>query len=197
MSTAPTVRPSRRLLLIMLLLFMAPLAAAFWLYYGTGWRPASTTNHGELIEPARALPPIALARTDGTGVVSAPLHGKWSLVVLADGECSARCRSTLDYARLTALGMGSQQTRVQAVWLVSGHCCAAPLTLPPQPGLLALDAGVAGAAPLRALFPATDEERMIFVVDPMGNLMMRYDTRLEPKGLRLDLKQLLELSQIG
>src|SRR5258706_14860188 len=107
------------MLLLMLCLFMAPLAAAFWLYYGTGWRRSSTTNHGELIQPARALPVVELRHVDAAPASSTLLHGKWSLVVIADGACSATCRQTLNYARQTMLGMGRQQTRMQAVWLVS------------------------------------------------------------------------------
>ena len=197
MSAAVQTRKSRLLLLLMLCLFMAPLAAAFWLYYGTGWRPASTTNHGELIQPARALPDVALRRIDGTAASSALLHGKWSLVVVGDGACDERCQIALNYARQTVLGLGRQQTRVQGVWLLTANCCEHSSVQREQHELLLLNASDSAAASLRQLFPETDRERMIFVIDPVGNLMMRYDTRLEPKGLRLDLKQLLDLSQIG
>jgi hypothetical protein len=197
MNTPVQTKRSRRMLLLMLCLFMAPLAAAFWLYYGTGWRPASSTNHGELIQPARALPEVALRHTDGAAAGSALLHGKWSLVVVGDGTCGEVCQFTLNYARQTVLGMGRQQIRVQGVWLVTANCCEQANVQREQHELLLLNASDASAASLLRLFPEADRERMIFIVDPLGNLMMRYDTRLEPRGLRLDLKQLLDLSQIG
>jgi hypothetical protein len=184
------------MLLLLLALFMAPLAFAFWLYYGSSWRPASTTNYGELIAPARALPTIALPRADGTVAAAEALRGKWSLVVVADGACDAACRATLDYARQTILGMGRLQARVQQVLLVTGNCCDRQF-LSQQPDLLTLDASGSNAASLLTQFPTTARERQIFVVDPLGNLMMSYNAQLEPKGLRADLKQLLDLSQIG
>ncbi len=50
---------------------------------------------------------------------------------------------------------------------------------------------------LVAAFPAADRERSLYIVDPLGNLVMRYDTRDTPKGLLDDLKKLLKLSHIG
>ena len=185
------------MLLLMFALFMAPLALAFWLYYGSEWRPRGTTNNGTLIEPARALPTVALQRADGAVASTELLHGKWSLVVIADGACSELCQSNLNYARQTALGLGRLQSRVQAVWLVNSHCCDSEITRRVATDMLILNGSSNAAAALLNVFPATDRERMIFVVDPLGFLMMRYDTRREPKGLRLDLKHLLDLSQIG
>jgi hypothetical protein len=60
-----------------------------------------------------------------------------------------------------------------------------------------LNAGVAAGEPLLAQFPPERRVSTIFVVDPRGNLMMRYDTHDDPKGLRNDLKKLLALSHIG
>ena len=54
-----------------------------------------------------------------------------------------------------------------------------------------------GVRALLAQFPAEQRAASIFVVDPRGNLMMRYDAHDDPKGLRDDLKKLLTLSHIG
>jgi hypothetical protein len=197
MSSFVPIKKSRRMLLLMFALFMAPLALAFWLYYGSEWRPRGTTNNGALIEPARALPTVALRRADGTPATTQLLRGKWSLVVIADGACTEQCQSNLHYARQTALGLGRLQSRVQPVWLVSSRCCDQQITQRVASDMLVLNSSSNSAAPLLSTFPTTDRERMIFVVDPLGFLMMRYDTRLEPKGLRMDLKHLLDLSQIG
>jgi hypothetical protein len=197
MSTAPQTNASRRMLLILFCMFMAPLALAFWLYYGSDWRPGGTTNNGELIQPARALPVIATRRGDGSPASSELLHGKWSLVVIADGACNESCQSALNYTRQTALSLGRLQSRVKTVWLVNANCCNHELLKRVASDFLVLNASDNSAAPWLNLFPADNRERMIFVVDPLGNLMMRYDIRLEPRGLRLDVKHLLDLSQIG
>lgn len=192
MSDAP--RPpsagSRRTVFLVLLLFVAPLAAAFWLYYGSSWRPALHTNHGRLITPPVTLPELA----GGASV----LHGKWTLLVVGHGEsgCDAPCRDTLIYARQTWLSLAQLTPRVQRVLLAGSGCCDTGYLQREHSGLIALDATDPAVSPLLPLIPEPTAGT-IFVVDPLGNLMMRYDVRQDPKGLREDLKKLLELSHIG
>ena len=113
-------RGNRRPLLLLLVLFAAPLGLAFWLYYGSSWRPTLRTNHGELIEPVITLPPLAPAATPSGNAAQRTLFaGKWSLVVVDAGEsgCDADCRNALIYARQTWLSLGKLLPRVQRVLL--------------------------------------------------------------------------------
>jgi hypothetical protein len=178
--------PSRRPLLLLTVLFLAPLASAFWLYYGSSWRPVRHTNHGQLIVPVVPLP------------ASAQLTGKWSLVVVGTGEsgCNVDCRGALIYARQTWLSLGKLLPRVQRVLLAGEGCCDTAYLQHVHAGLATVPAAGADSAALRRAFPAP-QDHFIFVVDPLGNLMMRYDVRENPRGLREDLKTLLELSHIG
>jgi len=203
---AVATRPKRGVLLLLMLLFFAPLLLAFVLYYGSGWRPTGRTNHGELIEPARtlplvALPPVALApgATPGGDALAAAdvLTGKWSLVYVNSGDCNADCRNTLYFMRQTHLGLANLAPRVQRVFLATADCCDRGYLAREQPGLITLNADGAAAAPLLAQFPPERRSSSIFVVDPRGNLMLRYDAHDDPKGLRNDLKKLLTLSHIG
>lgn len=183
-----TIARNRRPLLWLLALFAAPLTFSFWLYYGSGWRPAATTNQGELISPAVALPVVARPSAGGTPLFSE----RWSLVVATSTACDAKCQQALLYTRQTALSLGRLSARVQRVLLAPDHCCDSPDFAHAHPDLIRVD-----GAKLLASFPAADREHMVFVVDPLGNLMMRYDIRRNPKGLREDLKHLLDLSHIG
>ncbi len=184
---------NRRPLLWMLLIFAAPLAGAFWLYYGSGWRPAGSTHHGELIQPVVTLPALPL---DGRG--GNALAGKWTLLVVGLGEsgCDAECRGVLVYARQTWLSLGRLNARVQRLLLAGRGCCDAAYLRNEHEGLVVAPATSAPAATVLAAIPEP-RGRYVFVVDPLGNLMMRYDVRQDPKGLREDLKKLLELSHIG
>lgn len=185
-ASTPGPGPGRRQLLLLLLLFAAPLALAFWLYYGSSWRPLARTNHGTLIEPARPLPqPGALA-------------GKWSLVVIGSGEqgCDKRCRDTLIYARQTWLSLGKLASRAQRVLIAGEGCCDEAYLQQGHRGLVLLRATAPGMPAILQAFPAPRVDT-IFIVDPLGNLMMRYDAQADPKGLREDLKKLLDLSHIG
>ncbi|MFO1400362.1 MAG: hypothetical protein U1F30_04005 [Steroidobacteraceae bacterium] len=196
MTTAPaTPGGSRRPLWLLVLLFFAPLLAAFWLYYGSPWRPAGRTNHGELIEPARPLPERALPQADAAA--RRPFVDKWSLVYVGDGRCDADCRQALLQMRQTHAALGRLQPRVQQVLLATAACCDHAFLDREHPGLRLIDAGGPADAALLAAFPQEYRQRGIFIVDPLGNLMMRYDTGLGPRGLLQDLRKLLQLSHIG
>jgi len=178
-------------------LFFLPLALAFYAYYATGWRPAGRVNHGTLIIPARPLPAVALPRAPGTAAApGATLRGSWTLVYVGGGACDADCRAALLVMRQTRLGLNNDMTRVARVFLATDHCCL-DAAAGAQAGLAVLDASGAAAAPLVAQFPAAGRAHSIYVVDPLGNLMMSYDARLDPHGLLEDLRKLLRLSQIG
>lgn len=180
-------------------LFLLPLAIAFWMYYGTDWRPARSVNHGELITPARPLPAAHLQQATATDAAPPAdlFRGKWSLVYIGDGRCGEACRNSLYLMRQTRLSLNNEMTRIERVFLASAQCCARDFLTHEHPGLLVLDATGPSAGAVLSVFPATDREESLFIVDPLGNLMMRYDVRQNPKGLLEDLKKLLSLSQIG
>jgi cytochrome oxidase Cu insertion factor (SCO1/SenC/PrrC family) len=198
MSPPAPVRHPKRMLVLLALLFFTPLLLSFVLYYGSGWRPAGRTNHGVLIEPARTLPRVALPQLESEALAAADvLSGKWSLVYLGRGDCDTDCRDTLYYMRQTHLGLGKLMPRLQRVFLVNANCCDREYLAREQPGLITLNADGAAGAALLAQFPLGRRASTIFIVDPRGNLMMRYDAHEDPKGLRDDLKKLLDLSHIG
>ena len=194
-----------RTLALLAALFLMPLALAFLVYYGTGWRPSAHVNHGQLIAPARPLPGMALPRiapetsTDaGTPQAVASAFGKgWVLVYIGSGDCEASCRESLYVMRQTRLALNNDMTRVARVFLVTGTCCDRTFLGTEHAGLLVLDASGAAAQPLLAQFPAGNREHTLFIVDPLGNLMESYDARANPRGLLEDLKKLLTLSHIG
>ncbi|HVN99709.1 MAG TPA: hypothetical protein VMT49_06695 [Steroidobacteraceae bacterium] len=200
--TTPSAAVNRRPVLLLVLLFLAPLGAAFWLYYGSSWRPVQHTNHGTLIPPVTlpepALPLAAVPPARGPDGPASVFRGKWTLLVTGTGEggCDVPCRGTLIYARQTWLSLAQLRSRVQRVLLAGPGCCDVGYLQREHAGLIALDASGAVAAPLLQALPGP-RENTIYVVDPLGNLMMRYDVRQDPKGLREDLKKLLELSHIG
>jgi hypothetical protein len=178
-------------------LFLLPLAVAFWMYYGTDWRPARTVNHGELITPVRSLPATRLPAVIPDTAPAQLFHRKWSLVYVGDGRCGDACRQALYVMRQTRLSLNSEMDRVDRVFLATSQCCAREFLAHEHPGLLVLDATGTSANSLLGVFPANEREQSLFVIDPLGNLMMRYDVRQNPKGLLQDLKKLLSLSHIG
>ena len=188
-----------RTILALAALFVLPVAGSFWLYYGASWRPAGHTNRGELIRPARPLPEVPLPVVSSAGVQPAAnvFSKRWALVYIGDGDCDRSCQYALYVMRQTWLALNTDAPRVERVFLATAKCCAPSALSSAQAGLIAQDASVSAGGKLIAVFPREDREQMIFLVDPLGNLMMRYDLRRDPKGLLQDLRKLLQLSHIG
>jgi hypothetical protein len=184
-----------RTLAVLAGLFLLPLAGSFFAYYATGWRPVGHVNHGTLITPPRPLPAVLLVGAEETR--AAAFRGLWSLVYVGDGACDDDCRATLYFMRQTRLGLGNDMTRVARVFVVTSNCCEREALARTEPGLTLVDATPGSAAQLAAQFPADGRAHTLFVVDPLGNLMMSYDARSNPHGLLEDLKKLLRLSHIG
>jgi len=186
-------RRGRQVLVLIGALFLVPLAISFALYYGQ-WRPSGSSSKGELITPARPLDASGLKLADGRPAPGQVLSGKWSLIYIGDGACDAACRTALVLGRQTRLALNNEMPRVQRVFLATEHCCDTAYFAAEQSGLIALDASAAER--LLAQFPA-DRAHSLYVVDPLGNLMMRHDAAQTTEDLLSDLKKLLKLSHIG
>ena len=172
-------------------LFLLPLVAAFGMYYGADWRSAQRTNHGALILPVRELPRLSASYGAKT------FTHVWSLVYVGAGACDDACASALYVMRQTHLGLNNDMERVQRVFVATGDSSAWQSLLREYPGLVVIHAADREGEELVRQFPADDRAHATFIVDPLGNLMMRCDTRADPKGLHEDLLKLLKLSNIG
>lgn len=185
MTETVTEKP-RRMLVLLLAVFFLPLAVSIALYF-SGWRPDGGTNHGELLQPLRQLPADARA-----------LEGKWSLVYVGDGSCDEACRNTLHVAAQVHLLLNKDMDRVNRALLATAACCDRALLDLQHDGIKVIDLSEAGARDsLIALLPPGDHSHALFVVDPLLNVVMRFDTRENPRGLLDDMKKLLKLSHIG
>ncbi len=208
---APAAAPrsagqQRRALVGLALLFFAPLGLAFLLYYGVGWRPGGRVNHGELIDPPRPLPAVALMRIDADGTpvgLAAPdlLAHKWTLLYWGAGACGQRCKTDLYNTRQVRIALDRDMSRVQRVFVAEGGCCDSDFLRSQHPDLITVRA-TPEALPILALLrlspaddPATADR--VYLIDPLGNVMMSYAPDARPKGMLEDLKRLLGLSHVG
>ncbi|HEX3912193.1 MAG TPA: hypothetical protein VHW71_01690 [Steroidobacteraceae bacterium] len=194
-------RRQRRLLIGVGLMFFAPLGLSFYLYYGQAWHPGRQVNAGELVSPARPLPALALPLASPQGGVTQPqfLKKKWTLLYVQRGRCDAECSRHLYDSRQVRLALDRDMDRVQRVLIGDADCCDLPLLKSDHPDLLMIRSSPADAA-LRALLPmgaGAENSQRVYLIDPLGNLMMFYPADSKPKGMLEDLKRLLRLSSIG
>jgi cytochrome oxidase Cu insertion factor (SCO1/SenC/PrrC family) len=188
---APIKRPSRLSLWLLIALTVAPVAASYLMFYV--WPPERTVNYGELLQP-RPLPDRPLAAPDGTPFRLSQLRGKWVLVSVDGGGCDARCETKLLYMRQLRLTQGKNMDRIERVWLISDAAAPPNAAALAEEGtrLLRANAGLLAAFPSQGT--ASDH---IYLVDPLGNLMMRFPRNPDPRLMIRDLARLLKASQVG
>jgi hypothetical protein len=195
-------RRQRRLLIVLALMFFAPLGLAFYLYYGHGtWHPGGHVNAGDLIQPARPLPSLSLPLWDAGTTDPNFLKHKWTFLYVAAGPCAEACRTRLYDTRQVRLALDRDMDRVQRVFVADPDCCDARWLHEQHPDLVTIRAGAA-VTPLLALLPGRDGATFaaaprVYLIDPLGNLMMSYAADAKAKGMLEDMKRLLRLSSIG
>lgn len=200
MSLDPRTRARRQLLALGALFLVAP-GAALLLYFGLPQLiPRHTTNRGQLLSPARPLPPLQLSDARGGGAAGRPFSDHWNLVVAGDGPCLQECRTLLTTLRNLREVLRSDRPRV-TVWYVTADEADARTLQPlfdagPLHVInLRVDHGARGARLADVLTPATPGS--VYLIDPLGNWMMRYPPGTPPLDIYEDLKHLLRYSQIG
>jgi hypothetical protein len=185
-------RRGRRIALIILALCAAPTVAA-WLAYFV-WQPQSRTNYGDLIEP-RSLSDPELRRLDGRSFRLSQLHGKWVLLHVDSGACGDACRKKLAYMRQARLALGSDAERVEGVWLLDDSAVPSSALLREHEGLKVLRAS--GRAFLSEFSPSGNPSGYIYLLDPLGTLMLRFPGDPDAGRMLKDLARLLKVSRIG
>jgi hypothetical protein len=183
-------------MLLILLACAAPVVASYFTFYVL--RPEGRSNYGTLIEPSRALPAdLPLADLDGRAVSAASLKGQWLLVVVGRGACDSDCEQRLFMQRQLREMTGRDRDRIDKLWLVTDDTPITPAlraALDAAPATQALR--VPGPALAQWLAPAPGEslESHLYLVDPMGQWMMRAPPYADPAKFKRDIDRLLRAS---
>lgn len=183
-----TDRRGRRTLLLIALVAIAPVVASYTVYY---FFPRNTlVNYGELL-PTGPAPEIAGTSADGKPFQVASRRGKWVLAVAAGGACDAACTQALYAMRQARTLQGREMDRIVRVWLVTDDA-APPADLVAQHPDLSL---VRVASTGLAAWPGGPDR--IYLIDPLGNLVLAFPRDPDIKGVGRDLTRLLRASRIG
>lgn len=195
---APSRRTARGrwLMMLVLLACAAPVLLSYFTYFVI--RPAARANYATLIQPTVALPAdLPLSDLQGGPVKAESLKQQWLLVVVAGGQCDARCEALLYEQRQLREMMGRDKDRVDRVWLVDDDApVREPIrqAMPPEQGGLVLRVPRDALARWLAPEPGRALEDHLFVVDPMGEWMMRTPVQPDPMKFKRDLERLLRAS---
>ncbi|MGZ8155292.1 MAG: SCO family protein [Burkholderiales bacterium] len=188
-AAAPKRRSTLTLWLI-LAVCAAPIVASYLAFYV--WQPASHVNYGELLEP-RAVPDGALRRLDGLAFRFSELRGSWVLLVTDGAQCDERCRLKLTYVRQVRLAQGKETERIERAWLATGEGTPDAKLVAEHPGLNIVRADPGFVAAVLPAPRAAAEH--VYVIDPLGNLMMRFPPDPDPRRMLKDVARLLRHSK--
>jgi hypothetical protein len=191
------MNPARRAILLVVLILALPFVLGFALYY-FGWRPSSTGNYGELLQPPPRLPERGLLRPDGRELPASEFKGKWLLVLAGDGPCDPVCRQRLHDLRQVQVSLNKEMGRLRRVWLGDGtgrDPAMADLRRDYPDLLIAAPAPGAAGEGWRTALDASPPR--IYIVDPLGNVILRYPDSPDIKGVRKDVERLLKYSWVG
>jgi len=192
---SPNTKSGRWKMIAVLLVCAAPVIASYVTYYVI--RPEGRRNYGELITPQRPLPAIATLDLNGKPGELPALKNQWLLISVASANCDTACQNRLYFQRQLRESLGKEKVRVDWVWLVTD---AAPIDGRLKPALTeATTLRVPSDKLAEWLPPATNQrlEDHLYVVDPLGNLMMRFPANMDAAGAakaKRDLDRLLRAS---
>jgi hypothetical protein len=189
MSETPDRKKTRRMLLLLGGISLAPFVGSLLLYYF--WTPRSFTNYGELL-PVTPLAGVAFPAKEGAPFRIDELQGKWVFVMADKAACDEGCKAKLYLMRQIRLTQGKDQDRIERLWLVTDGQVPAPALVSEYAGTRVV---VAADDALLQRLPAADSATdHVYMIDPLGNLMMRFPRDPDPSKVKRDVSRLMKAS---
>lgn len=204
LTTSAIQAKNRRTFLLLLAFFITPTLLGYLAYFG-GWIDGSNTvNKGTLLSPPIAIETLDLHLDNGELFAQPTLHGKWWLLYQAPTSCEQACLNSLMQTRQTRLALGKNTERVQRVLIIAADALSTSPELAEHiktqhPDALVLNPSTAISSESNPLEPG-----LIYIVDPLGNMILTYpgyenpqEAILKAKLILKDLNKLLKVSRIG
>ena len=182
-------------MIAVLLVCVAPVVASYFTYYVI--RPEGRRNFGELINPQKPLPDMVATALDGQRSSLPALKNQWLLISVGSGACAKDCQQRLYLQRQLRESLGKEKDRLDRVWLITDG----------EPVDDRLRGGLSDSTVLRVsapelanwLQPSPGQALAdhLYLVDPLGNWMMRFPANMDVAGAakaKRDLDRLLRAS---
>jgi len=185
------VRP----LYLMALACIVPVVASYLAYYA--FPPAGRTNYGALIEPQRPVPALSLRTLDGGAFDLGALRGSWVMVTVDRAECRDACQKKLWNMRQVRTATGKERDRIERVLFITDDSPATTMVLREFEGTVFVRASTAELEALLQPGANAHLDECIWLIDPLGHLMLRWPVAADPSRMKKDMDRLLRASRIG
>jgi hypothetical protein len=174
----------------------APMIASYLTYYVI--KPEGRTNYGSLIDPRTIAMPVLNAVTlDGKPAALDVYKGKWIMFQVDSADCQETCKKKLYDMRQLRLAQGKERERIERVWLINDDKPLETILMREYDGTQMLRVKSAALATWLPVEPATTPTDHIYLIDPLGNLMMRFPKNADANKIKKDISKLLRASSIG
>lgn len=177
----------------------APVIASYVTFYVI--KPEKRNNYGTLIDQrAHPIPAMATTTLDGRPQALEQFKGKWVMLMTGPGACPDACRKQLFAMRQLRLMQGKEADRIERVWLITDKEPLDTLVIREYDGTHMLRADAATVAAWLPADAGTTPDDHIYMIDPLGHLMMRFpkDPQLQQvRKVYKDIYKLLKASSIG
>ncbi|MVW61878.1 redoxin domain-containing protein [Massilia sp. NEAU-DD11] len=187
------------MLWLVLLVCASPMIASYFTYYVI--KPEKRNNYGTLIDQrAHPVPAMATTTLDGRPQALEQFKGKWVMLMVGPGACPDSCRKQLFALRQLRLMQGKEADRIERVWLITDREPLDTLIIREYDGTHMLRADGATVASWLPADTGTTPADHIYLIDPLGHLMMRFpkDPQLqEVRKVYKDINKLLKASAVG
>ncbi|SET12076.1 hypothetical protein SAMN05216326_11270 [Nitrosomonas marina] len=184
-------RRANRIKFVMIgVVLLAPIIISYTLFFA-GYRPGSSVNYGELLD-LHKLSGSGVTQDENTILRIKDLHGKWVMLTIDSGNCDQACQQKLYFMRQIRTMQNKDMHRIERLWLVDDNVPVEDRFWEEYKGTQIVNAR---DSELLDQIPSRETQRNhIYLIDPYGNLMMRFPEDLEPRKMSDDLKRLLQVS---
>lgn len=183
-------------LLLVVALCAAPVIASYLTYYVI--KPTARTNYGDLLDPRNyPIPQLGATTLDGSPASLDAYKGKWIMLQVNDANCLDECKNKLLDMRQVRLMQGKEMDRIERVWLITDDQPLDTIVMREYDGTRMLRVK---REALNAWLPAVaggSAADHIYIIDPVGNLMLRFPKKPDPYKMKKDIYKLLSASSIG
>lgn len=183
-------------LLAILVVCAAPLIASYLTYYVI--KPEGRTNYGTLLDPKmHPIPLLGATTLDGKPATLAAYQGKWIMLQTNEADCREVCQKKLFQMRQLRLTQGREMDRIERVWLITDDKPLETVVMREYDGTHMLRVRPDALKAWLPVEPGGNAAEHLYMIDPLGNLMMRFPKDADPNKIKKDLSRLLKASSIG
>lgn len=187
---------SRWKLYLVIAICASPLVFSYLAYYVI--KPGGRTNYGTLLDPRDyPMPVLHSVLLGGPATELDAYKGKWIMLQVSSGNCLDTCKKTLTNMRQIRLIQGKDMDRIERVLLVTDQAPIETQLLREFDGTHILRADVKAVQGWLPVDAGSSVEDRLYLIDPLGNLMMRYSVDADPNKIKKDITKLLYASSIG